>query len=499
MIRVLGSLFTLFCIFGCTSSQTASYRYTQKQIEHGDLDFESRLRVNEYINAFPQEDLAKPKKGEDLAVQIDYFSDSLPKSKSTTLAQIAIRTRVANVSERAKKFGISLVLDNSGSMKEDDKFQDALNATLAMVAELSEGTEFALIVFSNVARVVIKPTIITRQSRETIKDTIQQLSTEGGTNIEAGLVLGYKTMAKFSKEAQSRLLLLTDGQSNVGVTDPKELAKEADVQYLEGARISTVGLGFDVDEQLLRTIAEKGRGAYYFAENAAALKTFFRKDIESLMIPIAKDVRLAVKAGSESIIKKVYGYEPPISNNSISIDVGELNSDDWRIVIVEIEGKANSVTVEATASYRPISAKTTMTKKVAKKIVVGGQKKAKINKVVARNAVIFSNAMTLIEVSKLDKARKYKEAEDIVTIQLANLEVVRSLDKSSELKKEADNLLQVKQILQAKQGKEKGESLQLSTQPSDLKPLVQTAAKLAKMCVPGPWAFIIDLIELVME
>jgi len=488
-------------VFGCASTRTASYRYAQKQIEGGDLDFENRLRVDEYVNAFPQEDLAKPKAGDDLALQVDYFTDFLPKGNHTTLAQVAVRTRVANASEKAKKFGISLVLDNSGSMTEDNKFHDAIDALLAMITELADGTEFALVVFSNEAQVAIPPTVVTRQSRETLKEEIKKLRTEGGTNIESGLLLGYKTMSQFSKGTQSRLLLLTDGQSNVGITDPKELAKKAGVQYLEGSRISTIGLGHDVDEQLLRTIADKGRGAYYFAENATALKTLFRKDIESLMVPIAKNVTVTIKSSAGTVLKKVYGYDQPIKNNTLTLEVGELNSDDWRIFIVEVEGKDKSILTEAMASYTPATGKSALTRTTSKTVVEAGSKKPQLNKIVARNAVIFSNALTLIEVSKLDKAKKYKEAEDIVSVQLANVEVARSLDKSAELAKESDNLRKINQVLLEKQGS-KTEAAQQTTQAqetSSLKPLIKSALSLAEKSIPGPWSLVIGLISLALE
>lgn len=502
MLKVLFVIIVISNFIGCTSTQTASYHYTQKQIEIGDLDFDRSLRVNEYINAFPQDDLAKPKAGENLSLQIDYFSDSLPRSQNTTLVQIALRTRNANSSEKNKKFGMSLVLDNSGSMLDDHKFQDAIIAILAMVSELPEGTEFALVVFSNEAKIVINPTVITRDSRETIKEEIKKIRTDGGTNIEAGLVLGYKVMSQFSKNSQSRLLLLTDGQSNVGITDPQELAKKAKVQYLEGSRISTIGIGHDVDEQLLRTIAEKGRGAYYFVETASTLKNLLRKDISSLMIPIAKDVKVTISGGSNSILKKVYGYDQKVTNNSIVLDIGEMNSDDWRIFIVEVEGHDQPISVEATSTYSTISShKTMLTKSASKILMFSKQKNAKFNKIVARNSIIFSNAITLIEASKLNKSKQYKEAEEIVNVQLVNLEVARSFDKTPELSKEFDNLNKVKQLLRKNQGLEEIVA-QKAEAPTDsskqLNLLVEMTLKNSVGCVPGPWILLINLLSLVL-
>lgn len=85
-------LIILFLTASC-ATKTASYNFTRKQIEHGDLNFAKSLRVDEYVNAFPQPELEKPKANDDLTVQINYFTDTLAKDQSLTLAQVAIRTR----------------------------------------------------------------------------------------------------------------------------------------------------------------------------------------------------------------------------------------------------------------------------------------------------------------------------------------------------------------------------------------------------------------------
>ncbi len=498
----------LFFVFGCSSQKTGSFHYTQKQIEKGDLDFDTRLRVDEYVNAFPQDDLAKPSPGEDVSVRIDWLSNVALKGSATTLAQVAVRSREANATEKSKRFGISMVLDISGSMASEEKFTHAIEGLLAMVAELSEGTEFSLVTFSTEARVDIPTTVIDRKTREVVRQRIREISIEGGTNIEAGLTLGYKTMAQFSRGTVSRLLLVTDGQSNVGITDPKEIAKKAGVQYLEGARISTIGLGHDVDENLLRKIAEKGQGAYYFAESGTALKNLFRKDVQSLVIPIAKSVKIKIVVGPEAILKKVYGYNQPIENNTMTIEAGELNSDDWRIFMVEIEGKDKPIVLEANASFVHMNGKTPVNRKDTKTLAIDPKQKPKLNKVVARNAIIFANALALIEVSKLAKEKKYTEAEDVLSVQLVSLEFGRSIDSSPELTTEFENLRKVGQLLRDRKNPNDSPSPTTSvravpamgpTESKIAKAALKGSLVLAQKAVPGPWGVVLMLIGLAIE
>ena len=163
-------------------------------------------------------------------------------------------------------------------------------------------------------------------------------------NIEEGLIGGYAQMAKFPEGIFSRLVLLTDGKSNVGVTNPRELAKLAESEYREGARISTIGLGHDVDERVLRKIAEDGSGDFYFADKAETLAKFLREELRSMLIPVARGAKLRLSAVEGARIRRVYGYEnaPRDESGAIVIDIGDLDVDNWRILMVEMEGVADT-------------------------------------------------------------------------------------------------------------------------------------------------------------
>lgn len=492
------TLVALIC--SCKSTNSASYNYTQKQIENNDLNFETRLRIDEYINGFPQDNLAKPKENEDLSVQVDYFTDQMSANSNITLAQVAVRTRAASSVEKKSVFGISLVLDISGSMSSDHKFEDSIEAVIAMIEELNTGTEFALVTFSNEADVVIEPTIITSENKQKLIALVKKIKLAGGTNIESGLILGYKTLAQFQKGLNSRLLLLTDGMSNVGITDPLALAEKAKVQFRDGARISTIGLGYEVDEKLLRTIAEKGQGAYYFAENSKVLKNLFRKDIESLMIPIIQNAQLKISANN-AVIKRIYGIDSLPEQNTYTKKIGEMNSDDWRVYIVELEKNAQTHTIQlsATVDYSTFkNSKNIITKTASKNTQVTTKNNITVNKTVARNSILFSNALTLIEVSKLDKISKYQDAEAILNIQLTNVEVALGWEKTEQMQKEYDNLLKVRKIVN-----EKSKSAQINTtsvdvnkQKSTNKSIIKAALTIAEKAIPGPWSIIINLLNL---
>jgi Ca-activated chloride channel family protein len=491
-------------ISACATSGSASYFYTQKQIEKGDLGFENRLRVGEYINAFPQDELPTPNPGEDLAVSILYFSNHVPSGQNTTLAQIAIKTRGLIKPEQDKSLGVCIVLDVSGSMRQDSKIQDSLQALQSAVDEFREGTEFALVLFSEDAWVRIPPTTITAYSRASIRSNIAQIKLAGGTNIEAGLVLGYKTMASFSRTALSRLLLITDGQSNVGAISPEEIAKQAGVQYIQGARISTVGLGHDVNERMLRKIATGGHGAYYFADRAATLTKILRDDLKTTVVAVAKDIVLNLRAHPKFSIVSLYGYETspsrPGGNTVVRFD--ELNADDWRILIAEVTGDASDGAITpltAEVGYKPVTqsgggaegrlASASATVQWHGRTTTPDT----LNRAVARNAVVFADAMALVKVSQLDKEQRYREAFDLLSVQIANVQVARTWDDTDSMKNEEQTLRRVQGIIASRPAQHTLQMPQEEPSKGDSKAMIKDVLDIVASVVPGPWSLILKL------
>ncbi len=332
---------------------------------------------------------------------------------------------------------------------------------------------------------------------------MQKVQTDGGTNIEAGLVLGYKQMASFNKEAVARLFLITDGVSNVGVTDPKKIAELAKVNYLEGARISTVGIGRGVDEKVLRKIADKGQGHYYFADKASTLTMFLREDLKSTLIPVLRAATVTIQAQQGFRIKTIYGFEDRVkADNEVVIPLSEMNVDDWRVLITEVEGpeatlKAASP-LKVTINYASAIQEQTISS--SPKIAWHTKTKATINPAVARNSVLLSNALALKNISKLHSEGKKAEALDLTNLQLTNIRLAKAYDDSAMYANEEATFVKVKNSL------EKGRNVE-AVQPtakdedrsnSQRNSLIKDGLELVKKVVPGPWSLIISLFQLAL-
>lgn len=501
-------------VAGC-ATQPASYHYTQKQIEAGDLDFHRRLRVDEYLNAFPQ-DWFKVGADQDIAYRVDALTTKPVGVGESTLYQIAVKTRMPTRQESGAPLALSIVIDVSGSMNDDNKIVHTREALRKAMLELKDGDVVSLVTFNQAAQVLASNVVLSNATRPTLVAKVEALDAGGGTDIEDGLVAGYQEMAKFPAGIAKRLLLLTDGRSNVSAVTPEQIAKEAAVGRVEGARISTIGLGRDVNEALLRQVAEAGKGHYYFAENAQTLTTILREGLQTTVIPVARDVTLDIELGASFVFERIHGggAGDRAGQRSASVTLGELNVNDWRILIVELKrvgsaGGADAMHVsglytplgnQAAAASRPIPRARQNLADSAPSV------EKRINPFVLRNAVLYGNAQTLIEAGRLSEQRRYDDALHVVDVQFNNNEVLAAIDDSEMVRKERDNLLKVRSLIAARRpgGVEQTAAVAPPADPhasagSGLRSLAAAGLRASTTALPGLWSVIAAVLATAIE
>lgn len=520
IFKIFLTLSVLLILFSCSSSRQASYHYVNKQVEHGDLSFHKSLRVDEYINAFDQPGV-EVAEGETISLQVDPFYSEQSTKNTTSLIQIAVKTGQLQNEEGAVQVGLCLVLDVSGSMGFDNKLADAKQALLAAVASLKNGDEFALVTFNNHAQTVIEPLVITASNRERVITSIKDIRQSGGTNIQGGLLQGYLEITKFQQSEYPRLLLITDGNSNINSITPEQLAKKLQVEFVEGIRISTVGLGFDVNQDLLRKIAKSGSGHFYFADKSATLESILKEDLASLTVPAAKNVHIEIDTNNGFVIKSIHGVDDKLAFNSASAswEYPELNVDDWRIVIVEVErsgitqGKYSPLEVKLKCalvdSLREVSLESSP---VITWVENRGPNSSRANPVVARNSVLFGNAIALIQVGELTEKGQFDEALKMFSLQISNNIAIYEAGDSGEIEKEINKLTKIRMLLISRmdalpEGNDKqfisiqddiisdDVEKQQSAGKSKLKKMVNLGLKVAETVAPGFWTTLARLIS----
>lgn len=188
-------------------------------------------------------------------------------------------SELRNVKERSS-VDVVVVLDRSGSMAEDRKLPFAKAAITELIDRLQDGDRFSLVTFDDAARTDVTPTLIAAGAKERLRSVVSTIQTGGGTNIGDGLSHARQLLRTAEADRRLRkIILLSDGQTNVGITDPKALnamAKEiADTQVT----VSTVGMGLGFNEVLMASLSDYGMGSYAFLERLDGLEGLFAKDL----------------------------------------------------------------------------------------------------------------------------------------------------------------------------------------------------------------------------
>jgi Ca-activated chloride channel family protein len=252
-------------------------------------------------------DFAAPK-GQAIGVHADLERDKLTPNGGPFHLRVSLRSTDEKPAARPH-LSVHLVLDISGSMN-GESITHARQAAEALVDKLAATDDFSFTTFSNEATLRV-PDGPVGARRASIKRTIEDVRAIGGTNIGAGLSMGYAQADEKSipADAVKVVLLLSDGRANIGITQQAQLSKLALDAFQKGVQTSSFGLGPDYDGALMSAIASEGAGGYYYLRDAAQIAPALATEIDKRLDPVATavEVRVRLKKGVELL--HVYGSE----------------------------------------------------------------------------------------------------------------------------------------------------------------------------------------------
>lgn len=314
------------------------------------------ILVEEYFN-FHRHNIAQPKDGEAIGFDVRWGSKSVSQEQMAVL-QVGLSTRPIPEKCKVPPLNIALVIDRSGSMS-GDRIANVRTALLAFVDKLRKTDTISIVGFNTEADLFLEAQEVADLGQ--IRSVIESINAGGSTNIHAGLMLGYQQVKRhFDPEKTNRVILLTDGRTNTGIKDPEEIIRQSVEFNKQGIDLSTIGLGHDLNHQLLRQLAKSGRGLIHFVDNAKDIQEIFVDELESLLSPVARQVEVVIEHGDGLKFERLFGYEPRFGKGKITLPLDDLNHGSTQVVlacfrVTDDVKTGTKLPVKVRLSYRPIA------------------------------------------------------------------------------------------------------------------------------------------------
>jgi Ca-activated chloride channel family protein len=219
---------------------------------------------------------------------------------------------------------------------EGEPLANAKAAAAQLVDQLSSTDAFTVITYSSGVETVVPMTRATADTKAAARTAIAQIYDEGNTCISCGIEQGAAELSRSPViGGLSRMVLISDGQANSGLSDRNELAQLATETAARGVSISTVGVGLDFDEVTMTRLADVGHGHYYFVEDTANLAAMFHQELDGMTETVAADVRLVVQ-GINANVLEAYGYPIVRGREDVVIPVADLRAGETRKVVLRV-------------------------------------------------------------------------------------------------------------------------------------------------------------------
>jgi len=236
---------------------------------------------------------------------------------------------------------LALVLDRSGSMEEARKIDYLRDAAAIALDRLSAKDRIAMVEYDD-RITVLWPSQPARELAP-LKRLIQGLFPRGSTDLAGGLVAGIEQARPHVRDdAITRVILMTDGLANHGVTEPAAIRKIARDAKAKGVRTTTIGLGLDFNETLLQGIAETGGGTYYYVESPRQMARIFDQEMQGLSSTVARDcvIRLHLDGPARGVTP--LGVPSRSEGGDTVIDLEDFYAGERRALLVRLEVAAGA-------------------------------------------------------------------------------------------------------------------------------------------------------------
>ncbi|MEY2489448.1 MAG: Ca-activated chloride channel [Verrucomicrobiota bacterium] len=316
---------------------TASYSNVRRFINSGALPPRDAVRVEEMINYFTY-DYREPEGEKPFSIDLD--ATACPWDGSHRLLRIGLKGREVATENRPAS-NLVFLLDVSGSMTPAERLPLVKEAMRLLVEKLTEKDRVAIVIYAGGSGLALPST--TGDRKETILRALEELKAGGSTNGAEGIELAYRVAAdNFIKGGVNRVILATDGDFNIGVTNQGDLIRLIETKAKSGVFLSVLGVGTDnLKDSTMQKLADKGNGNYAYLDSLDEARKVLVQQVNGTLMTIAKDVKIQVEFNPARVVSyRLIGYEKRMLRkedfNNDKVDAGEIGAGHTVTALYEI-------------------------------------------------------------------------------------------------------------------------------------------------------------------
>ena len=307
---------------------TASYSWVRASLNQNLLPQPAAVRTEELVNYFTY-DYAPPKtSAQPFSTNVAVFPS--PWSEGRKLVRIGIKGFTVQKSTRPRA-NLVFLIDTSGSMNDPAKLPLVQKSLKMLLDELDERDTVSIVTYAGSAGTALAPTPAGQKAK--IRAVIDELGARGSTAGAEGIRQAYElAKANYDPKGVNRVILATDGDFNVGITDQDELKGYIERERGNGVFLSVLGFGMgNYNDALMQTLAQNGNGIAAYIDTAAEARKTLVEEAGSTLFPIAKDVKIQVEFNPATVAEyRLIGYETRALNrddfDNDKVDAGDVGS-----------------------------------------------------------------------------------------------------------------------------------------------------------------------------
>ncbi|MBV7298041.1 vWA domain-containing protein [Enterovibrio paralichthyis] len=317
---------------------TGSYANVRSYLKMGNKPPPDAIREEAFINYFDYSYPTPVTKVQPFSVSTELAP--APWNESRQLLRIALKGYDIPVNER-KPSNLVFLVDVSGSMSDPNKLPLLVQSLSLMVKNLTADDKVSLVTYAGQSSVVLEPT--KGDDAQTILAALKSLQAGGGTYGESGIKLAYQQAQKgFIKEGVNRVILATDGDFNVGVTDLDALKNLVEQEREKGISLTTLGVGRgNYNDGMMEQLANIGDGNHAYIDTLHEAQKVLLRQMSGTLQSIAEDVKIQVEFNPDTVKEyRLIGYQNRQLRdedfNNDKVDAGEIGAGHTVTALYEI-------------------------------------------------------------------------------------------------------------------------------------------------------------------